>query len=59
MTTPPEVIRAATAAAHAQGKPVFAHPTDNTGVAAAVAGGVDVPVHVAPEDRKNWSPALI
>ncbi|WP_133272931.1 amidohydrolase family protein [Hymenobacter radiodurans] len=59
VTMPPEVIRAATAAAHTQGKPVFAHPTDNTGVAAAVTGGVDVLVHVAPEDRKNWSPALI
>lgn len=54
-----ELIRAAVAAAHARGLPVFAHPTNNAGVAAAAAGGVDVVVHVSPEDRQNWSPELI
>ncbi|WP_052350969.1 amidohydrolase family protein [Myxococcus stipitatus] len=38
-------IRVATQEAHARGKPVFAHPTNVSGVTAAVEGGVDVLAH--------------
>jgi imidazolonepropionase-like amidohydrolase len=53
------LIRHAVAAAHRRKLPVFAHPTDLKGVAQAVAGGVDVLVHAAPEDRKDWPPAML
>lgn len=54
-----DVIRGAVDAAHARHLPVFAHPTDIDGVAHAAAGGVDILAHVAPEDRKDWPPALL
>ncbi|QSQ17565.1 amidohydrolase family protein [Myxococcus landrumensis] len=38
-------IRVATEEAHARGKPVFAHPTNVSGVTAAVEGGVDILAH--------------
>jgi len=51
---PVPVVRAATAAAHARGALVFAHPTNRAGVEAARLGGVDVLAHTAPEDGP-WS----
>jgi imidazolonepropionase-like amidohydrolase len=42
------VAKAAVDVAHAQGKPVFAHPQNKTGVDTAIAAGVDVMAHTAP-----------
>ena len=45
---PPEIIRAVTAAAHARGSFVVAHPTSRDGFVNAVENGVDVLAHTAP-----------
>jgi len=42
------VAKAAVDVAHAEGKPVFAHPQNRTGVDAVVAAGVDVLAHTIP-----------
>jgi imidazolonepropionase-like amidohydrolase len=42
------VAKAAVDVAHAQGKPVFAHPQNRTGVDTVIAAGVDVMAHTAP-----------
>jgi imidazolonepropionase-like amidohydrolase len=44
----PAVARAAVDVAHAQGKPVFAHPQNKTGVDTVIEAGVDVLAHTAP-----------
>jgi imidazolonepropionase-like amidohydrolase len=46
----PAIARAAVDVAHAQGKPVFAHPQNRAGVDAVVAGGVDVMAHTVPTE---------
>lgn len=53
-----EIARAAVEAAHAHGKPAFAHPTNQVGLAVAVDSGVDVIVHAAPESGE-WKPAFV
>lgn len=45
---PADLIRAITAAAHARGAFVIAHPTDRDGLVNAVGNGVDVLAHTAP-----------
>ena len=45
---PPEVIRAVTAAAHARGSFVVAHPTNRAGFVNSIENGVDVLAHTAP-----------
>lgn len=42
------IVKAAVDVAHAQGKPVFAHPQNKTGVDNAIDGGVDVLAHTVP-----------
>lgn len=44
----PAIVRAAVAVAHAQHKPVFAHPQNRVGLDVAIDGGVDVLAHTAP-----------
>jgi imidazolonepropionase-like amidohydrolase len=44
------IVRAASDVAHAQGRPVFAHPQNHTGVDNALAGGVDVLAHTIPTE---------
>jgi len=44
------IVRAASDVAHAQGKPVFAHPQNRTGVDNALAGGVSVLAHTIPNE---------
>ena len=39
------IAKAAVDVAHAQGKPVFAHPQNTAGVEAVIAAGVDVMAH--------------
>ncbi|CAN7396174.1 amidohydrolase family protein [Bradyrhizobium sp. LjRoot220] len=42
--------KAAVDVAHAQGKPVFAHPQNRTGVEVVIAAGVDVLAHTVPRE---------
>jgi len=44
------IVKAAVDVAHAQGKPVFAHPQNRVGVDNAIAGGVDVLAHTIPSE---------
>lgn len=53
-----DVVKAAVAEAHARGKLVLAHPTNQRGVELAVEGGVDVLLHTAPKGGP-WPPELI
>jgi imidazolonepropionase-like amidohydrolase len=44
----PAIAKAAVDVAHAQGKPVFAHPQNRTGVDIVISAGVDVLAHIIP-----------
>jgi imidazolonepropionase-like amidohydrolase len=44
------IVKAAVDVAHGQGKPVFSHPQNWTGVDNALAGGVDVLAHTIPTE---------
>jgi len=44
------IVKAAVNAAHAQDRPVFAHPQNRTGVDNALAGGVDILAHTVPNE---------
>ena len=44
------IVKAAVDVAHGQGKPVFAHPQNHTGVDNALAGGVDILAHTIPSE---------
>ncbi len=46
------IVKAAVDVAHAQGKPVFAHPQNWAGVDNALAGGVDVLAHTIPTEGR-------
>jgi imidazolonepropionase-like amidohydrolase len=52
------IVKAAVDVAHAQGKPVFAHPQNHTGVDNALAGGVDILAHTIPSERSFTSKEL-
>jgi imidazolonepropionase-like amidohydrolase len=54
MDTP--IVKAAVDVAHPQGKPVFAHPQNPTGLDNALAGGVDILAHTIPETGFSYSP---
>ena len=56
---PLDIERGAVQTAHNRGKLVFAHPTLIDGVRIAVAGGVDILTHVAPDNRKPWGRGLL
>jgi imidazolonepropionase-like amidohydrolase len=47
----PGVAKAAVDVAHAQGKPVFAHPQNKTGVETVIAARVDVLAHTVPSEQ--------
>jgi imidazolonepropionase-like amidohydrolase len=49
------VVKAAVDVAHAQGKPVFAHPQNKIGLDNAIDGGVDVLAHTIPDPRFHYS----
>jgi imidazolonepropionase-like amidohydrolase len=51
---PVPVVRAIVSEAHRLGKPVFAHPTDNQGLAIALDGGVDILAHTTPDGGRAW-----
>jgi imidazolonepropionase-like amidohydrolase len=44
----PVIAKAAVDIAHAQGKPVFAHPQNRTGLETVIVAGVDVMAHIIP-----------
>jgi imidazolonepropionase-like amidohydrolase len=46
----PAVAKAAVDVAHAQGKPVFAHPQNRVGVDVVIAAGVNVLAHTVPRE---------
>ncbi|HEY1483047.1 MAG TPA: amidohydrolase family protein [Candidatus Acidoferrum sp.] len=50
------IVKAAVDVAHAQGKPVFAHPQNTTGVDNALAGGVDILAHTIPSVHSGYTP---
>jgi imidazolonepropionase-like amidohydrolase len=49
------IAKAAVDVAHAQGKPVFAHPQNRTGVDTVITAGVDVLAHTVPGEP-SWTP---
>jgi imidazolonepropionase-like amidohydrolase len=51
----PAIAGAAVEVAHAQGKPVFAHPQNRTGLETVIAAGVDVMAHTIPGEP-GYSP---
>jgi len=51
----PAIAKAAVDVAHAQGKPVFAHPQNQTGVETVIAAGVDVLAHTT-SGGQNYTP---
>jgi imidazolonepropionase-like amidohydrolase len=54
---PLDQAKALVAAAHADGKPVFAHPTNLDGLNVAIESGVDILAHTTP-DGGPWPAAL-
>jgi imidazolonepropionase-like amidohydrolase len=54
MDTP--IVKAAVDVAHAQGKPVFAHPQNRIGIDNAIDGGVDILAHTVPNDSFSYTP---
>jgi imidazolonepropionase-like amidohydrolase len=51
----PAIARAAVDVAHAQGKPVFAHPQNKVGVEIVIAAGVDVLAHTIPGEPGGFT----
>ncbi len=55
---PPDLAKAIVAEAHREGKPVFAHPSNQEGVEVALQSGVDILAHTTPTGGA-WSPELV
>jgi imidazolonepropionase-like amidohydrolase len=49
------MVKAAADVAHAQGKPVFAHPQNRVGMDNAVEGGVDILAHTIPSTEFHYT----
>jgi imidazolonepropionase-like amidohydrolase len=54
MDTP--IVKAAVDVAHAQRKPVFAHPQNTAGLDNAIEGGVDILAHTIPSTEFHYTP---
>jgi imidazolonepropionase-like amidohydrolase len=52
---PLDVAKAVVAAAHARGKFVVAHPTNNAGVEVVIGAGVNILAHTTPDGGQSWS----
>ena len=52
----PAVAKGAVDVAHAQDKPVFAHPQNTAGIETVIAAGVDVMAHTVPSQRGGYTP---
>ncbi len=57
LTMPADMARGIVAEAHALGKPVFAHVSNNKGIEVALESGVDILAHTTPTDEL-WSAAF-
>jgi imidazolonepropionase-like amidohydrolase len=55
---PLDLVRAAAEEAHKSRLPVFAHPQNFAGIELAIAGGVDILAHTAP-DSPLWTPEFV
>jgi imidazolonepropionase-like amidohydrolase len=55
---PLDVAKAIVGEAHREGKPVFAHPSNEAGIELALESGVDILAHTTPGGGP-WSPALV
>jgi len=55
---PEPAIQALVKEAHSRGRPVFAHPTTETGLMAAVRAGVDVLAHTTPQSGP-WNESVL
>jgi imidazolonepropionase-like amidohydrolase len=55
---PEPAIQAVVKEAHSRGKPVFAHPTTEAGLMAAVRAGVDVLAHTTPQSGP-WNESVL
>lgn len=53
------MVKAAVDVAHAQGKPVFAHPQNRAGTDNALAGGVDILAHTIPSEGRFTDEELL
>jgi len=58
LVMPLDLAKAIVAEAHRAGKPVFAHPADQTGLEVALQSGVDIVAHTTPEGGP-WSSSLV
>ena len=54
-----EAARAVVAEAHRQGKPAFAHPSNQEGLDVAIESGVDVLADTTPDDGQPWTPEFV
>jgi imidazolonepropionase-like amidohydrolase len=57
LTMPDEMARGIVEEAHAHGRPVFAHVSNNAGIEVALRSGVDILAHTTPADT-SWSAAF-
>jgi imidazolonepropionase-like amidohydrolase len=55
---PLEMVQAASREAHRRRLPVFAHPQNVAGLEVAIAGGVDILAHTAPQSPP-WTPQFV
>jgi imidazolonepropionase-like amidohydrolase len=58
LVMPLDLAKAIVAEAHREGKPVFAHPSNQQGLEVALQSGVDILAHTTP-DGGPWSPLLV
>ena len=56
---PRDAAAAVVAEAHRQGKPAFAHPSNQDGLEVAIESGVDVLAHTTPDDGEPWTRELV
>ncbi len=56
---PLDIAKAVVAAAHAQGKFVVAHPTNNAGVEVVIGAGVDILAHTTPDGGEVWNEEMV
>jgi len=55
---PLDLAKAIVAEAHREGKPVFAHPSNEQGIEVSLQSGVEILAHTTPEGGP-WSPSLV
>jgi hypothetical protein len=54
-----DAARAVVAEARRQGKPAFAHPSNQEGLDVAIESEVDVLAHTTPDDGQPWTPEFV